>query len=96
MYALVIRADYFSIRFLRIAPTDTLQNESQTFKMQGMERHFTPFLNELLDLFPCVGLVGVRQSGKTTTLAQLDKSWQVYDLENASDNSMTIGTRRLS
>lgn len=53
--------------------------------MQGMERHFTPFLNELLDLFPCVGLVGVRQSGKTTTLTQLDNNWKVYDLENASD-----------
>ncbi|PWQ92097.1 AAA family ATPase, partial [Leucothrix pacifica] len=31
------------------------------------------------------GLVGVRQSGKTTTLAQLDNNWKVYDLENASD-----------
>ena len=53
--------------------------------MQGMERHFTPYLDELLNFFPCVGLVGVRQSGKTTTLTELDKSWQVYDLENASD-----------
>ena len=53
--------------------------------MQGMERHFTAHLNELLDLFPCVGLVGVRQSGKTTTLTHLDNNWQVYDLESASD-----------
>ena len=53
--------------------------------MQGMERHFTPLLNELLDLFPCVGLVCVRQSVKTTTLPQLDQGWKVYDLENASD-----------
>jgi len=53
-----------------------------------MERHFTSYLNELLSLFPCVALTGVRQSGKTTTLSQLDKDWQVYDLENASDNEI--------
>ncbi|MDD5393172.1 MAG: ATP-binding protein [Thiothrix sp.] len=50
-----------------------------------MERHFTAFINELLTLFPCVALTGVRQSGKTTALRDLPQPWQRYDLETASD-----------
>lgn len=50
-----------------------------------MERHFTPFISELLELFPCVAITGVRQSGKTTTLRELPQAWQLYDLETASD-----------
>jgi uncharacterized protein len=36
---------------------------------------------ELLELFPCVALFGVRQCGKTTLLEQLDSNWQRFDLE---------------
>ena len=50
-----------------------------------MERHYTPLINELLGLFPCVALVGVRQSGKTTLLNQLPKNWTYFDLEKGSD-----------
>ncbi|WGZ94802.1 MAG: ATP-binding protein [Candidatus Thiothrix putei] len=50
-----------------------------------MERHFTAFINELLTLFPCVAITGVRQSGKTTALRDLPPPWQRYDLETASD-----------
>jgi hypothetical protein len=50
-----------------------------------MERHFTAFINELLTLFPCVAITGVRQSGKTTALRDLPQPWQRYDLETASD-----------
>ncbi len=50
-----------------------------------MKRHFTPFIEELLTLFPCVALTGVRQSGKTTTLRDLPQQWQRYDLEMGSD-----------
>ena len=50
-----------------------------------MDRHFSNHLKELLTLFPCVALVGVRQSGKTTTLQDLEEKWQVYDLEVAAD-----------
>jgi predicted AAA+ superfamily ATPase len=50
-----------------------------------MKRHFTPFIQELLTLFPCVALTGVRQSGKTTTLRDLPQQWQRYDLEIGSD-----------
>jgi hypothetical protein len=50
-----------------------------------MKRHFTPFVNELLSLFSCVALTGVRQSGKTTALRELPQPWQMYDLETATD-----------
>lgn len=54
--------------------------------MQGMiERAGTKLLNELLLLFPCVAIVGVRQCGKTTLLGQLPPSWQIFDLEKVAD-----------
>jgi len=53
--------------------------------MGGMERHYQSLLQELLTLFPCVALIGVRQCGKTTLLRTLPPSWQQFDLEKASD-----------
>lgn len=50
-----------------------------------MERHNTPLFHELLSLFPCVAIVGVRQCGKTTLLQELNQSWRIFDLEKASD-----------
>ena len=50
-----------------------------------MERHYTPLITELLELFPCVALIGVRQSGKTTLLQKLPPEWRHFDLEKASD-----------
>lgn len=52
--------------------------------MHGMNRHATPFLYELLGLFPCVAIVGVRQCGKTTLLEQLP-GWRIHDLEKLAD-----------
>lgn len=49
------------------------------------QRHYTRLLNELLELFPCVALIGVRQCGKTTLLQQLPDNWKVLDMEKASD-----------
>jgi len=53
--------------------------------MQGMERIYQKLLAELLTLFPCVALVGVRQCGKTTLLQQLPAPWKLFDLEKGSD-----------
>lgn len=53
--------------------------------MQGMERHYTPLLHELLSLFPCVALIGVRQCGKTTLLQKLPTVWRRYDMEKSDD-----------
>ncbi|MDZ7640809.1 MAG: FAD-binding oxidoreductase [Desulfurivibrio sp.] len=49
------------------------------------ERIYHKLLLELLALFPCVALLGVRQCGKTTMLEQLDPDWQRFDLERGSD-----------
>jgi len=55
--------------------------------VQGMlqERIYHKLLLELLALFPCVALIGVRQCGKTTMLEQLDPDWQRFDLEKGAD-----------
>ena len=66
----------------------TLQFETLYFILQGMDRFFFPLLNELLTLFPCVALTGVRQSGKTTTLQTLSTPWQCFDLEKVSDYAL--------
>ncbi len=50
-----------------------------------MDRHATPLLQELLTLFPCVAIIGVRQCGKTTLLQELPNTWKIYDLEKGSD-----------
>ena len=50
-----------------------------------MRRHYTELLHELLSLFPCVAIVGVRQCGKTTLLGELPDPWRVFDLEKLSD-----------
>lgn len=53
--------------------------------MQGMNRHSITLLQELLGLFPCVAIVGVRQCGKTTLLRQLFGDWRIHDLEKLAD-----------
>jgi len=50
-----------------------------------MKRHVLPLLKELLGLFPCVALVGVRQCGKTTLLKELLPDWKIFDLEKLAD-----------
>jgi len=50
-----------------------------------MKRAYTNLLYELLSLFPCVAIVGVRQCGKTTLLQNLPKPWRTFDLERAGD-----------
>lgn len=50
-----------------------------------MKRHALPLLNELLGLFPCVAIVGVRQCGKTTLLKELFPAWKILDLEKLAD-----------
>jgi len=49
------------------------------------QRHYGQLLEELLEFFPCVALLGVRQCGKTTLLQQLPEDWKILDLEKNSD-----------
>lgn len=51
-----------------------------------MKRHVTVLLHELLGLFPCVALIGVRQCGKTTLLKELPPGWRLFDLEKLADH----------
>jgi len=53
--------------------------------LQGMERAYSDLLDELLGLFPCVAIVGVRQCGKTTLLQKLPEPWRIFDLERIGD-----------
>ena len=50
-----------------------------------MNRHYLTLLNDYLNLFPCVAILGVRQCGKTTLLKMLPKQWRIFDLEKSSD-----------
>jgi predicted AAA+ superfamily ATPase len=53
-----------------------------------MKRHALPLLHELLGLFPCVALLGVRQCGKTTLLQELLPDWHLFDLEKLTDSAV--------
>jgi len=50
-----------------------------------MKRYARQVLDEYLQLFPCVAVVGARQAGKTTLVSQLPKPWRTVDLENSND-----------
>ena len=53
--------------------------------MQVMNRAYSALLQEYLKTFPCVGIIGPRQCGKTTFLETLPKAWKRFDLERGSD-----------
>ncbi|NNF98997.1 MAG: ATP-binding protein, partial [Desulfobacteraceae bacterium] len=53
-----------------------------------MKRHYFSLLEEYLDAFPCVAILGVRQCGKTTLLKMLPEKWKIYDLEKISDHQL--------
>jgi hypothetical protein len=50
-----------------------------------MKRAYEALVKEYLGLFPCAGIIGPRQCGKTTLLGTLPKGWKVFDLERLSD-----------
>ena len=53
-----------------------------------MKRAVERLLQSYLKLFPCVALIGVRQSGKTTLLKTLPAPWKHYDLERGADHAV--------
>lgn len=50
-----------------------------------MERAYKKLINEYLQFFPCVALLGPRQCGKTTLLESFTPDWKIFDLEKQSD-----------
>ncbi len=52
--------------------------------MNALERNAAQKINDLLELFPVVVILGARQVGKTTLCRQLRPQWKYMDLEKPS------------
>ncbi len=63
--------------------------------MLGMKRAYETLLREYLRTFPCVGIIGPRQCGKTTLLKTLPAAWKRFDLERAGDMQAVGGDPEL-
>ncbi len=50
-----------------------------------LPRNSAAKVNALLEVFPAVLILGVRQSGKTTLAKQIRGDWKYFDLENTND-----------
>jgi len=48
-------------------------------------RHIASKINQLLDMFPVIVIIGSRQCGKSTLVKQLKPDWKYYDLESPDD-----------
>jgi len=59
--------------------------------MSGFKRNLKDKLNKLLDFFPAVTILGVRQGGKTTLAKKLKPGWKYFDMEKASDYERLTG-----
>lgn len=77
---------------LHFSYADKLQSGAATGKIQGYcldmsakKRNIEQNINQLLNFFPVVLILGVRQCGKTTLAKEIRKSWKYFDLENGSD-----------
>ena len=53
--------------------------------MLGVRRNLEEKIEKLLDFFPAVILLGVRQCGKTTLARKIRPNWKYFDLEKGSD-----------
>ncbi len=53
--------------------------------MSDLRRNLERKINELLDYFPVVIILGVRQCGKTTLAKMLRPDWRYFDLERSRD-----------
>jgi predicted AAA+ superfamily ATPase len=59
--------------------------------MTDVKRHIGEKINELLDFFPVVIILGVRQCGKTTLAKMLRPNWRYFDLERGKDFDFVAG-----
>lgn len=56
--------------------------------LMDANRDVYPYAIELLEQFPILVILGVRQCGKTTLAKQLAPTWQYFDLENTNDRML--------
>ena len=54
-------------------------------------RIYQTLIEEYLDYFPCVTVVGPRQCGKTTLIRQVQGQWEHFDLESMADFDQIAG-----
>jgi predicted AAA+ superfamily ATPase len=59
--------------------------------MTDLKRNLSDKVNQYLELFPAIVLLGVRQCGKTTLSRQLRPDWKYFDLEKSSDYDFITG-----
>lgn len=50
-----------------------------------MKRHYLTLIQEYLSYFPCVVLIGARQTGKSTLIEMLQDGRTIFDLERRAD-----------
>ena len=60
-----------------------------------LKRHYETLLKEYLEMFPCVGIIGPRQCGKTTLLQTLPEGWKHFDLERTGDHQVVARDEEL-
>ncbi len=53
--------------------------------MADLKRNDIVKINQLLEIFPVILILGVRQCGKTTLAKQARPQWKYFNLENISD-----------
>lgn len=53
--------------------------------MDAKNRNLENKINELLNMFPVVIILGARQCGKSTIAKKIRPKWKYYDLENVND-----------
>ena len=53
--------------------------------MRGMERQYLTLIHEYMDYFPCVVIVGARQTGKSTLIDMTTGERELFDLEARAD-----------
>lgn len=53
-----------------------------------LKRRCSQLVEEYLQYFPCVAIIGPRQCGKTTLLHNIPGDWKHYDLEKAGDYNL--------
>jgi predicted AAA+ superfamily ATPase len=59
--------------------------------MSGFKRNLENKVNKLLEFFPAVTILGVRQGGKTTLAKKLKQGWKYFDMEKSSDYDWLTG-----
>lgn len=53
-----------------------------------MERIFSDEFTEFLQYFPCIGIIGARQCGKTTLAKLVGQGWSYFDMEKIADRTL--------